>query len=46
MKSKLRKWKQDTALVGNVKHDYLEEGDQFENQVLYRAPTRYTACTL
>jgi len=46
MKGKLRRWKQDTALVGKVKHDYLLEGDQFENQVLYRAKTRYTACTL
>ncbi len=46
MKGKLRKWKQDTALIGKVKHDYLEEGDQFENQVMYRAKTRYTACTL
>lgn len=46
LKSKLKKWQQDTALVGNIKHDYLLEGDQFENQVMYRAKTRYTACTL
>lgn len=46
MRSKLKRWQQDTALVGNIKHDYLHEGDQFENQVMYRAKTRYTACTL
>jgi len=45
MKSKLKKWKQDVALVGNIKHDYLQEGDQIENSVLYNAKTRYTACT-
>jgi hypothetical protein len=45
MKAKLKKWQQDTALVGNVKHDYLLEGDQLENSVLYNAKTRYTACT-
>jgi hypothetical protein len=46
MKVKLKKWKQDVSLVGKVKHDYLYEGDQFENQVMYRAKTRYNACTL
>ena len=45
MKSKLKKWKQDVALVGNIKHDYLQEGDQIENSVLYNSKTRYTACT-
>lgn len=45
MKSKLKKWQQDVALVGNIKHDYLQEGDQIENSVLYNAKTRYTACT-
>lgn len=45
MKSKLKKWQQDTALVGNIKHDYLQEADQLENSVLYNAKTRYTACT-
>ena len=29
MKSKLKKWQQDVALVGNIKHDYLQEGDKF-----------------
>jgi hypothetical protein len=45
MKSKLKKWQQDVALVGNIKHDYLQEGDQIENSVLYNAKTRYNACT-
>lgn len=45
MKSKLKKWQQDTALVGNIKHDYLQEADQLENSALYNAKTRYTACT-
>ena len=46
MKGKLRRWKQNVELVGKVKHDYLQEGDDFENQVRNRAHTRYTACTL
>lgn len=46
LKSKLKKWKQDVSLVGNIKHDYLFEGDQIENSVLYNAKTRYNACTL
>ncbi len=46
MKAKLKKWKQDTALVGNVKHDVLEDADWMENCVSYNAKSRYTACTL
>ena len=46
LKSKLKRWEQDVALVGNVKHDYLLEVDQLENTVIYNAKTRYTACTL
>lgn len=46
LKSKLKKWNQDVSLVGNIKHDYLLEGDQIENSVLYNAKSRYTACTL
>lgn len=45
LRGKLKRWEQDTAFIGNIKHDYLHEGDQFENQVMYRAKTRYTACT-
>ena len=45
LRGKLKRWQQDTALIGNIKHEYLYEGDQFENQVMYRAKTRYTACT-
>lgn len=46
LKSKIKRHEAETHLVGNVKHDYLLEGDQFENQVIYRAKTRWTACTL
>jgi len=46
MKGKLRRWKQDVALVGKVKHDYLQEGDDFENTYRNMAKTRYNACTL
>lgn len=46
MRSKLKRWKQDVALVGNLKHDYLQEGDDFENIVRNQAKTRYNACTL
>ncbi|RLD63432.1 MAG: hypothetical protein DRI84_09665 [Bacteroidetes bacterium] len=45
MKSKLKKWQQDVALVGNIKHDYLIEGDKLENTYRDMAKTRYTACT-
>lgn len=44
LKSKIKQYKNVINMVGNVKHDYLFEGDQFENQVMYRAKTRYTAC--
>lgn len=44
MRSKLRRWEQDTALVGNIKHDYLQEGDYMENKVLYDCKGIY-ACT-
>lgn len=46
LKSKLKQYNNVVNMIGNVKHDYLHEGDQFENQVIYRAKTRYTACTL
>lgn len=46
LKCKLRKWEQDTALIGNIKHDYLQEGDDFENTYRNMAKTRYNACTL
>ena len=46
MKGKLRRWKQDTALVGKVKHNTLEDVDYLEFGVRNRANTRYTACTL
>lgn len=46
MKSKLKRWEQNTALVGNIKHDYLQEGDDFENIVRNNANTRWTSCTL
>ena len=45
MRVKLRRWEQDTKLIGNVKHDYLQEGDYMENQVLYNSKGIY-ACTL
>lgn len=45
LKSKLKKWEQDVALVGNLKHDYLREGDDFENTYRNMAKTRYNACT-
>lgn len=46
LKYKLKKWEQDVSLVGNIKHDYLHEGDQFENTYRNMAPTRWTSCTL
>ena len=46
MRAKLRRWEQDTALVGNLKHDALADADWMENCVSYNAKSRYTACTL
>jgi hypothetical protein len=45
LRGKLKRWEQDVRLVGNVKHDYLHEGDQLENSVMYNAKTRYNACS-
>ena len=46
LKSKLRRWEQTTALIGNLKHDYLTEGDAFENHDYHQNKTRYDSCTL
>jgi hypothetical protein len=46
MKVKLKRWEQDVALVGNIKHDTLADVDYLEFGVRNRANTRYTACTL
>lgn len=46
LKAKMKKYQNVVNMIGTVKHDYLLEGDQFENQVMYRAKTRYNACTL
>ncbi len=46
MKAKLKKWQQDTALIGNIKHDVVEDAEYMENIVRNQAKTRYTACTL
>lgn len=45
LRGKLKRWEQDVALVGKVKHDYLYEGDRLENSQMYNAKTRYNACT-
>ncbi len=41
----LKRWEQDVALIGKIKHDYLKEGDDFENTYRNMAKTRYNACT-
>jgi len=45
LKSKLKKWQQDTALIGNIKHDQLADSDYMENYVLYNSKGIYS-CTL
>jgi len=44
LKSKIKRWKARNQLVGNVKHDNVEDADWMERCVEYRAHTRYTAC--
>ncbi len=44
LKSKIKKYDERVKFVGNVKHDYLQEGDDFENTYRNLADTRYTAC--
>ncbi len=44
LKSKIKKWNAITGLVGNVKHDNLEDSDWMERCVELNAHTRYTAC--
>ncbi len=46
LKSKIKKYNDRVKFVGNIKHDYLQEGDDFENIIRNQARTRYTACTL
>lgn len=46
LKAKIKKHNAVTCLVGNIKHDYLQEGDDFENTYRNMAKTRYTSCTL
>lgn len=46
LKSKMKKYQHVINMVGNVKHDYLQEGDDIENCVRNGAKTRYNACTL
>jgi len=46
LKSRMKKYQHIVNMVGNIKHDYLQEGDDFENIVRNQARTRYTACTL
>lgn len=45
LKSKIKQYKNVINLIGNVKYDALYEADRFENQVIYGAKTRYTACS-
>jgi hypothetical protein len=45
LRGKLKRWEQDVALIGKIKHDYLKEGDDFENTYRNMAKTRYNACT-
>jgi len=44
LKSKIKKWNAITGLVGNIKHDNLEDADWMERCVELNAHTRYTAC--
>ena len=44
LKSKIKRWNAITRLVGNVKHDNVEDADWMERCVEYNAHTRYTAC--
>jgi len=44
LKSKIKRWNAVTRLVGNVKHDNVEDADWMERCVEYNAHTRYTAC--
>ena len=44
LKSKIKRWNAVTRLVGNVKHDNIEDADWMERCVEYNAHTRYTAC--
>ena len=44
LKSKIKIWKARNQLVGNIKHDNLEDADWMENCVSYNAHSRYTAC--
>ncbi len=45
LRGKLKRWEQDVALIGKIKHDYLKEGDDFENTYRNMAKTRYNAWT-
>lgn len=44
LKAKIKKYQNVVNMIGNIKYDKVEEMERFENQVMYRAPTRYTAC--
>ncbi len=44
LKSKIKRWNAITGLVGNIKHNDLEDADWMERCVEYNAHTRYTAC--
>ena len=46
LKAKMNKWEKVVSMVGNVKHDQLQDSNWIENAVLFNAKTRYNACTL
>ncbi len=46
LKSKIKQYDERVKFVGNIKHDYLQEGDDIENAIRNQARTRYNACTL
>jgi len=44
LKSKIKRWEARNHLVGNIKHNVLEDADYMENIVSHNAHTRWTAC--
>ena len=44
LKSKIKIWEARNHLVGNIKHDNVDDADWMERCVEYNAHTRYTAC--
>lgn len=44
LKSKIKQYQNVINMVGNIKHDYLQEGDYMENKVLYDSKGIY-ACS-